>query len=405
MTRARPAPGRAGAEPGHLQPLARNVARRARDASRRRRGRCGPGSGSRLLGVRGRGLRPGVASALGGRPSPPRVRVGSSSGRRVRRRLASRSASSSCCSSSPGASNGLRRRRCGSASRAATRMSSASTVVAAAPGRVRDRGARGDDVGAHAVDVERRAHRGDLVAARVVGEFDRRQQLAGAARSTSASSRSSSAKRPANACGVGVEGQPAAHHLGAHRGVARRGHLDGQPEPVEQLRAQLALLGVHRADEQEPRRVPHRHPVALDVAACPVRPRRAAGRRGGRAAGSPRRRRARRGAAPASRPGSNDLTPSVSARSRSSEPVSRSSVEPTGSSTSRRGADGRPSRRRHAGRPGTAGRASAGSQENRQPGDDCRRAAAPRPARGRPWTWRCPSRRAPARRRSTARSR
>ena len=47
--------------------------------------------------------------------------------------------------------------------------------------------------------------------------------------------------------------------------VPRRPHLDGEAEPVKELRAQLALLRVHRADEQEPGGVRHRHPVALDV--------------------------------------------------------------------------------------------------------------------------------------------
>jgi hypothetical protein len=42
-------------------------------------------------------------------------------------------------------------------------------------------------------------------------------------------------------------------------------HVDGQSEPVQQLRAQLALLGVHRADQHEARLVRVRDPVALDV--------------------------------------------------------------------------------------------------------------------------------------------
>ncbi len=43
-----------------------------------------------------------------------------------------------------------------------------------------------------------------------------------------------------------------------------RGDVDAQPEAVEQLRAQLALLGVHRADEHEPGRVAVGDAVALD---------------------------------------------------------------------------------------------------------------------------------------------
>ena len=41
-----------------------------------------------------------------------------------------------------------------------------------------------------------------------------------------------------------------------------------EPEAVEQLRAQLALLGVHRADEGDARRVRDRDPVALDGVAA-----------------------------------------------------------------------------------------------------------------------------------------
>ena len=80
-------------------------------------------------------------------------------------------------------------------------------------------------------------------------------------------SASASAHAAANAGRVGLERQPPAHHLDPRVDVARGPHLDGQPEPVEQLRAQLALLRVHRADQQERRRVRHRHAVALDVRA------------------------------------------------------------------------------------------------------------------------------------------
>ena len=41
-------------------------------------------------------------------------------------------------------------------------------------------------------------------------------------------------------------------------------HLDREPEPVEQLRPQLALLGVAGADQHEARGVAHREPLALD---------------------------------------------------------------------------------------------------------------------------------------------
>ena len=40
--------------------------------------------------------------------------------------------------------------------------------------------------------------------------------------------------------------------------------VDAQPEAVEQLRAQLALLRVHGAHQHQPRRVRQRHALALD---------------------------------------------------------------------------------------------------------------------------------------------
>ena len=42
-------------------------------------------------------------------------------------------------------------------------------------------------------------------------------------------------------------------------------HVDRQPEPVQQLRTQFALFGIHRADQHEPRLVAVRDAVALDV--------------------------------------------------------------------------------------------------------------------------------------------
>ena len=64
---------------------------------------------------------------------------------------------------------------------------------------------------------------------------------------------------------VGLVGQPSAHHVSALRRVTGGGDLDRQPEAVEQLRAELAFLGIHRADQQEARGVPHRHALAFDV--------------------------------------------------------------------------------------------------------------------------------------------
>ena len=88
-----------------------------------------------------------------------------------------------------------------------------------------------------------------------------------------------------DAARVGVEGEPAADGLG--RVVLVAGAVDRrrEAEAVEQLGAQLALLGVHRADEHEPGRVAVRDAVALDAVHARRRRRRAARRRGGRRAG------------------------------------------------------------------------------------------------------------------------
>ena len=64
---------------------------------------------------------------------------------------------------------------------------------------------------------------------------------------------------------IALEGQPPPDDLGAHGGVRRADHLDAQAEAVEQLRTQLALLDVHRADQQEARVVHGGDGVALDA--------------------------------------------------------------------------------------------------------------------------------------------
>ncbi len=48
------------------------------------------------------------------------------------------------------------------------------------------------------------------------------------------------------------------------RDVGRRLHFDRQAEPVEQLRAQFALLRVAAADQHEARRMAHAQALALD---------------------------------------------------------------------------------------------------------------------------------------------
>ena len=136
-------------------------------------------------------------------------------------------------------------------------------LVAAGPGGQRDGGLGGHQVRAQAVDVERRADRRDL-AEGPVAEHDAGQPLAGSGdvrREVGVGVR----VQRREGVGVGLVRQPPAYDVGPLGRVAGRRHLDGQPEPVEQLRPQLALLRVHRPDQQEPRGVPHRHPLALHV--------------------------------------------------------------------------------------------------------------------------------------------
>ena len=102
------------------------------------------------------------------------------------------------------------------------------------PARRRARRGPGDhDVGPQAVDAEA----GDTPA--IVAARRRRRRHGEPSRAAAieaAIKDSSEANRAVNACGVGVEGHPPAHDLGPGRRVARRDRLDGQAEPVEQLR-------------------------------------------------------------------------------------------------------------------------------------------------------------------------
>ncbi len=63
--------------------------------------------------------------------------------------------------------------------------------------------------------------------------------------------------------GAGVEREPPPHRLHPLVDVVGRADLHAQPEAVEQLRPQLALLGVHGAHQHEVRRVPVGDAVAL----------------------------------------------------------------------------------------------------------------------------------------------
>ena len=269
--------------------------------------------------------------------------------------------------------------------------------VAPAPGRVRHRGAGDDDVGAHAVDLEGGAHGGDPAQLGVGQPTRGSAGLRGrdAVRRRAPRRR---AQRGGEAGRVVVEGEPAADDLDPGADVARRRDLDGQPEPVEQLRPQLALLRVHRADQQEPGRVRHRHPVALDV-----RP----AHRGGveqqvdevvvqqvdlvdvqhPAVGVGEQARARRPSRPRPAPAPGRASRPAGPRSR--RPAARPAGRVPGVAAAGRV---RAVRAVGVGRRGVAGEPAA----RRRPSH--RRAAAP-PARARPSTSPCPSRRAPARRR------
>jgi hypothetical protein len=136
--------------------------------------------------------------------------------------------------------------------------------ISAVPGGQRDRGPGRDQVGPHAVHPEPAADRADLAQGRVrqdhvwqpvPGHGHGLGQRAGVG--------VEAAGEPGR---VGFEGQAAPHHLGPLVRVPAGRHLHGQPEPVQQLRPQLAFLRVHRADEQEAGRVPDRHALALHVA-------------------------------------------------------------------------------------------------------------------------------------------
>ena len=122
-------------------------------------------------------------------------------------------------------------------------------LIAVVPRGVRGGGPRHDDVGSHAVDTGRRADFGDLEQY-YVSELDSSQDRLGM---FNPDTKPLFGIRVLSSEGlrVRVEQQPSAHHLGALCRVPRCGHLDGQTEAVEQLRPQLALLGIHRSHQHE----------------------------------------------------------------------------------------------------------------------------------------------------------
>ncbi len=137
---------------------------------------------------------------------------------------------------------------------------------ASGPGGQGHGGAGHHDVSAQPVHLERGADGGDLTERRVP-EHDRGQQCAGC---VDPDRELLLLLRPAlgETVRIGVVGKSAADHLGPLGRLPGGGDLDGQAESVQQLRPQLALLRVHRPDQQEPRRVPHRDALPLDVGAA-----------------------------------------------------------------------------------------------------------------------------------------
>lgn len=113
--------------------------------------------------------------------------------------------------------------------------------VPAVPGGVGQSGTGGDDVGAHPVHVERRAHLGDLPQRGVRKSYPGKPTSGGG---HLAGDLRVGVGPPGGETGrVGVGGEPAADHLDPDLRVPAGAHLDGEPEPVEQLRTQLPSSG------------------------------------------------------------------------------------------------------------------------------------------------------------------
>ncbi|CAK0431398.1 Uncharacterised protein [Burkholderia pseudomallei] len=128
--------------------------------------------------------------------------------------------------------------------------------------RERPRGAQHHEVAAQAVDGRADAQLGD---ARVRGVVERERRQRGARRANLRDERRLRvAVLRAKAVRIEIEREPRLDDPLPRRRVVAVRELHHQPETVEQLRAQLALFRVHRADEREARRVAVRHAVALD---------------------------------------------------------------------------------------------------------------------------------------------
>ena len=123
--------------------------------------------------------------------------------------------------------------------------------IGSAPGGVCHRGASHDQIGTHSVDVEGRAQRRDPVQF-AVGQLDVVHPPAGGDYLL----REVTVLRgvPGGESGrVSLVVEATANDRAAHRNLTGSVHVDGKPEPVEQLRTQFALFGVHGANQDEPR--------------------------------------------------------------------------------------------------------------------------------------------------------
>ena len=118
-----------------------------------------------------------------------------------------------------------------------------------APGGVCHRGAGQHQIGSHPVDIEGRTQRGDPVQL-AIGQFDivhpgtrggdpvgQFTVLGGVASSESD--------------GVGLVVQSSPDHRTADRHLTGGVHVYSQTEPIEKLRAQFALFGIHGAGQDE----------------------------------------------------------------------------------------------------------------------------------------------------------
>ncbi|EDT37307.1 hypothetical protein BamMEX5DRAFT_6914 [Burkholderia ambifaria MEX-5] len=128
--------------------------------------------------------------------------------------------------------------------------------------RERARGAQHHEVGAQAVDGRVDAQRAHACVNRIV-EIQRRQPGPRRVNPVAEFALCACMTRTKRVR-IEIERKARLHDPFALRGVEAVLKLDHQPEAVEQLRAQFAFLGIHRADQHEARIVRVRHAIALD---------------------------------------------------------------------------------------------------------------------------------------------